>query len=116
MGYIRYVGKVSFQDMVALYQMAAFMITATLHESSSLPILEAAAAGTPIIVPGFHDRGTGAGAAVEYVRSARRGWTGATHRCTLGRQKDGFRPGRSQSGAHWLLFLGKYGAEICTAV
>lgn len=49
MGYIHHVGKVSFQDMVALYQKAAFMITATLHESSSLPILEAAAAGTPII-------------------------------------------------------------------
>ncbi|HKM82661.1 MAG TPA: glycosyltransferase family 1 protein [Terriglobia bacterium] len=49
MGYVRHVGKVSFQDMVALYQKAAFMITATLHESSSLPILEAAAAGTPII-------------------------------------------------------------------
>jgi len=49
MGYVRYVGKVPFQDMVALYQKAAFMITATLHESSSLPILEAAAAGTPII-------------------------------------------------------------------
>jgi glycosyltransferase involved in cell wall biosynthesis len=49
MGYVRYLGKVSFQAMVALYQRAAFMITATLHESSSLPILEAAAAGTPII-------------------------------------------------------------------
>ncbi len=49
MGYVRYLGKVPFQDMVALYQQAAFMITATLHESSSLPILEAAAAGTPII-------------------------------------------------------------------
>jgi len=49
MDYVRYVGKVPFQDIVALYQKAAFMITATLHESSSLPILEAAAAGTPII-------------------------------------------------------------------
>jgi len=49
MGYVRHVGKVPFQNMVALYQKAAFMITATLHESSSLPILEAAAAGTPII-------------------------------------------------------------------
>jgi len=35
--------------MIALYQKAAFMVTATLHESSSLPVLEAAAAGTPVI-------------------------------------------------------------------
>lgn len=49
MSYVHHVGKVPFQDMVALYQQAAFMITATLHESTSLPILEAAAAGTPII-------------------------------------------------------------------
>jgi glycosyltransferase involved in cell wall biosynthesis len=49
MSYVRYLGKVSSEDMVALYQKAAFMITATLHESSSLPVLEAAAAGTPVI-------------------------------------------------------------------
>jgi glycosyltransferase involved in cell wall biosynthesis len=49
MNYVRYLGKVPFEDMVALYQRAAFLVTATLHESSSLPILEAAAAGTPII-------------------------------------------------------------------
>jgi glycosyltransferase involved in cell wall biosynthesis len=49
MGYVRYVGKVPLENVVALYQKAAFMITATLHESSSLPILEAAAAGAPII-------------------------------------------------------------------
>ncbi|MGB7600546.1 MAG: glycosyltransferase family 1 protein [Candidatus Sulfotelmatobacter sp.] len=49
MAYVRHLGKVTFQQMVALYQKAAFMITATLHESSSLPILEAAAAGVPII-------------------------------------------------------------------
>jgi glycosyltransferase involved in cell wall biosynthesis len=49
MGYVRHLGKIPFQDMVALYQKAAFMITATLHESTSLPVLEAAAAGTPII-------------------------------------------------------------------
>src|SRR5207302_8425169 len=49
MDYVRYLGKVSVGDMVALYQRAAFVITATLHESSSLPVLEAAAAGTPII-------------------------------------------------------------------
>ena len=49
MSYVRYLGKVSSDDMVALYQKASFMITATLHESTSLPILEAAAAGTPVI-------------------------------------------------------------------
>ena len=49
MDYVRYLGKVPFADMVALYQRAAFVLTATLHESSSLPILEAAAAGTPVI-------------------------------------------------------------------
>jgi glycosyltransferase involved in cell wall biosynthesis len=47
--YVKYLGKVPGPDMVALYQKAAFMITATLHESCSLPVLEAAAAGTPII-------------------------------------------------------------------
>ena len=49
MAYVRHLGKVTFQEMVALYQKAAFMITATVHESSSLPILEAAAAGAPVI-------------------------------------------------------------------
>jgi len=49
MDYVHYLGKVSPEELVALYQKAAFMITATLHESSSLPILEAAAAGTPVI-------------------------------------------------------------------
>jgi len=49
MSYVRHMGKVPFEDMVALYQKASFMITATLHESTSLPILEAAAAGTPVI-------------------------------------------------------------------
>ncbi|MGB8986947.1 MAG: glycosyltransferase family 1 protein [Candidatus Sulfotelmatobacter sp.] len=49
MTYVRHLGKVTFQEMVALYQKAAFVITATLYESSSLPVLEAAAAGAPII-------------------------------------------------------------------
>lgn len=49
MDYVRYLGKVPVADMVALYQNAVFVLTATLHESSSLPILEAAAAGTPVI-------------------------------------------------------------------
>ena len=46
---IYYLGKVPFKDLVALYQKASFLITAVLYESSSLPVLEAAAAGTPII-------------------------------------------------------------------
>ncbi len=46
---IFYLGVVPFDDIVALYQNARFLITAVLYESSSIPILEAAAAGTPII-------------------------------------------------------------------
>jgi glycosyltransferase involved in cell wall biosynthesis len=49
MDYVQYLGKVPIQDLVGLYQKAAFMITATLYEASSLPVLEAAAAGTPVI-------------------------------------------------------------------
>lgn len=49
MFYVKYLGKVKFQDLVALYQQAKFMITATMYESSSLPILESAASGTAII-------------------------------------------------------------------
>jgi glycosyltransferase involved in cell wall biosynthesis len=49
MTYVQYLGKVPFRSLVALYQKAAFLITAVLYESSSLPILEAAAAGTPVI-------------------------------------------------------------------
>jgi glycosyltransferase involved in cell wall biosynthesis len=58
MDYAKYLGKVPFQDVVALYHHAAFMITSTLHESSSLPILEAAAYGTPVIasrIPPFEE-------------------------------------------------------------
>jgi glycosyltransferase involved in cell wall biosynthesis len=49
MSYARYLGKVPFEDMVALYQSCDFLISASLYESSSLPILEAAAAGAPMI-------------------------------------------------------------------
>lgn len=49
MTYVLYLGTVPDQEMVALFQRAAFMITATLYEATSLPVLEAAAAGTPII-------------------------------------------------------------------
>ena len=44
-----YLGLVPFEDLVSLYQASRFLIMASLHESSSLPILEAAAAGTGII-------------------------------------------------------------------
>jgi glycosyltransferase involved in cell wall biosynthesis len=47
--FVRYLGKVPFADLIALYQSATFLITAVLYESSSLPILEAAAAGLPVI-------------------------------------------------------------------
>ena len=49
MHYVKYLGKIDFKYLVALYQQAAYLITATLYESSSLPILEAAASSTPII-------------------------------------------------------------------
>jgi glycosyltransferase involved in cell wall biosynthesis len=49
MDYVRYLGKVPFEDLVGLYQMAGFVISASLYEASSLPVLEAAAAGTAII-------------------------------------------------------------------
>jgi len=49
MDYVRYLGKIPFEDIVGLHQQAAFLVTAALYESSSLPILEAAAAGAPII-------------------------------------------------------------------
>jgi glycosyltransferase involved in cell wall biosynthesis len=44
-----YLGLVPFEDIVALHQCARYLLTASLYESSSIPILEAAAAGTPII-------------------------------------------------------------------
>jgi glycosyltransferase involved in cell wall biosynthesis len=44
-----HLGVVPFEDIIALHQRARFLVTASLYESSSLPILEAAAAGTPII-------------------------------------------------------------------
>ena len=49
MSYVRYLGKVPFEDIVALYQSCDFLISASLYESSSLPILEAAGSGAPMI-------------------------------------------------------------------
>lgn len=46
---VRYLGLVPFTDLKALYKAAHFLITAVLYESSSLPVLEAAASGIPII-------------------------------------------------------------------
>lgn len=46
---VTYLGKVPFAELLNLYHRATFLITAVLYESSSLPVLEAAAAGTPII-------------------------------------------------------------------
>jgi glycosyltransferase involved in cell wall biosynthesis len=49
MPYVRYLGRVPFDDLVGLYQSAAFLLSPGLYESNSLPVLEAAAAGTPVI-------------------------------------------------------------------
>jgi glycosyltransferase involved in cell wall biosynthesis len=49
MNYVRYLGQVPSTDLVGLYQKAAFLVMPSLHESNSLPVLEAAAAGTPVI-------------------------------------------------------------------
>ena len=49
MDYIYYLGLVEFDDLVKIYQGAHFLITAAIYESSSLSILESAAANRPII-------------------------------------------------------------------
>lgn len=49
MSNVYYLGKIPWLDIVALYRNSKAMITATLYESSSLPILEAAASGIPVI-------------------------------------------------------------------
>ena len=46
---IHYLGVVPYSDIIALHRAARFLVTASLYESSSIPILEACAAGTPII-------------------------------------------------------------------
>ncbi len=60
MGYVRYLGAVPIEDIISLYQKATFLMMATLHESGGFPILESAAAGTPIIaskIPPFEEFG-----------------------------------------------------------
>jgi glycosyltransferase involved in cell wall biosynthesis len=49
MTYVHYLGRVPFTDLVGLYQKAMYLVMPSLHESNSLPVLEAAAAGTPVI-------------------------------------------------------------------
>lgn len=49
MDYVRYLGKVPLPHLIALYRTASLFITATLYESSSLPVLEAAAGGMPLL-------------------------------------------------------------------
>ncbi len=49
MDYVRYLGVVPFEDLVALYQRSAFVLSPGLYESNSLPVLEAAAAGRAVI-------------------------------------------------------------------
>ena len=46
---VDYLGLVPFEDLVAIYKRAKYLIYGSLHESSGLPLMEAAAAGTPII-------------------------------------------------------------------
>ncbi len=43
-------GKVPFQSLLSLYRHASYVVSASLHESSCLPVLEAAASGSPLIV------------------------------------------------------------------
>jgi len=47
--FIYYLGLVPKNDLMALYQKAKYLVNPSLFESSSLPILEAAASGTPVI-------------------------------------------------------------------
>jgi glycosyltransferase involved in cell wall biosynthesis len=49
MDYVHYLGTVPFEDLVALYQRAALVISPGVYESNSLPVLEAAASATAVI-------------------------------------------------------------------
>lgn len=49
MRWVRHLGKVPFADLIGLYRRAWFLVMPTLHESSSLPVLEAAASRLPIL-------------------------------------------------------------------
>jgi glycosyltransferase involved in cell wall biosynthesis len=43
-------GKVPFPSLLSLYRQASYLVSASLHESNCLPVLEAAASGSPMIV------------------------------------------------------------------
>ena len=43
-------GKVPFPSLMSLYRQTRYVVSASLHESNCLPVLEAAASGSPIIV------------------------------------------------------------------
>jgi glycosyltransferase involved in cell wall biosynthesis len=47
--FVYHLGLVPFEDLRALYKRARLLVNPSLFESSSLPILEAAASGTPVI-------------------------------------------------------------------
>jgi glycosyltransferase involved in cell wall biosynthesis len=49
MDWVKYLGAVDFSVLLALYAHSRLLICASQHESSSLPVLEAAAVGTPIV-------------------------------------------------------------------
>lgn len=49
MDYVHYLGVVSVDEIVGLYQQSRMLVMPTLFESSSLPILEAIATGTPVL-------------------------------------------------------------------
>ncbi|MGH8218261.1 MAG: glycosyltransferase family 4 protein [Steroidobacteraceae bacterium] len=46
-------GKVPYPALRSLYRQATYVLSASLHESNCLPVLEAAASGTPIIIAGI---------------------------------------------------------------
>jgi glycosyltransferase involved in cell wall biosynthesis len=48
-GQVFYLGLVPYEDVIALHRAARFLITASLYEAGSIPTLEAAASGTPIL-------------------------------------------------------------------
>jgi glycosyltransferase involved in cell wall biosynthesis len=48
-GQVAHLGVVPFDELVALYQHASLLVMPSLFESNSMPILESAAAGTPIV-------------------------------------------------------------------
>lgn len=49
MSFVRFLGKVSFGDLKALYREAHFVISPSLYESSNLCFLEGAASGAPLL-------------------------------------------------------------------